>query len=390
MLFNLTLEEQDRRWKKIREAMGKRSLGALVVWSSIGHHGTHTANLRYLSNVKTEGYLIFPLEGEPTLFTFIKRPQAGSWVTDFRTGHPTYSRSMSIRVRELHLERANLGLVGLSGYEGEMGFPYTAYMALKRELPNAHFEDATELVEQIRIIKSDAEIKCFESGCEAANEVSQVVISTAKPGVTDYEVIAAMQDTLFRYGCEPDSTIRYHSGKELNHAGQGGLLPPMEKRLAANDAILTEFDAKCLGYMAQHNQPYSLGTPSKEWSKLLSVAVDAFSSGLKTLKPGITSGELDAAFLLPVKKAGYVNLNPAFHGLGLSLEEPFGSFPVQPDYKPDLSQVIQAGMIIEFEPHVVTPDAKKGIHLGCPILVTEMGCRLLNPDWLPEMPTISL
>ena len=48
-----TLEERDRRWKKGREEMGKRDLGAPVVWSSFGHHGTQK-NAIDLSSVNTQ------------------------------------------------------------------------------------------------------------------------------------------------------------------------------------------------------------------------------------------------------------------------------------------------------------------------------------------------
>ncbi|MDP2646359.1 MAG: hypothetical protein Q8P24_15585 [Desulfobacterales bacterium] len=41
-------------------------------------------------------------------------------------------------------------------------------------------------------------------------------------------------------------------------------------------------------------------------------------------------------------------------------------------------------MVIEFEPKVMTPDRKKGVNLGCPVVVTETGCRVLNKTWKPE------
>lgn len=383
-MLQLTIEERDRRWEKVREEMAKRDLGTLVVWSSFGHHGTQCANLRYLTNAKSEGYLVFPVEGEPTIIKFVARSQP-SWVTDFRCGHPIYSRTIARRLKELGMESTKVGLVGLSGYEGgEMGFPYAAYIALSKEMPKARFEDATDLVERIRNIKSEEEIKCFELGGEIADQVFQSVVSTARPGVRDQDVTGVIRAILLQNGCDADSMILFGAGKELVHAGQGGQMSK-DRTLEAGDMILTEFDAKIHGYMVQFNQPYCLGMPSREWSDIMSVATEAFNNGLNVLKPGITFGELDAALLAPAQKAGYINLNPSFHGLGLSLEEPLGSFPIQPEYKPDLTQVVQAGMVIEIEPHVVLQDEKKGIHLGCPVLVTDKGYRLLNKGWRPEI-----
>ena len=99
-------------------------------------------------------------------------------------------------------------------------------------------------------------------------------------------------------------------------------------------------------------------------------------------------GELDQAILSTIREAGYIHRNPAFHGLGLSLEGPIGSFPVQSPYKPFTSFRIESGTTLEIEPHVVTPDGKKGLTIGCPILVTETGCRLLSKNWRPEFKII--
>ena len=201
----------------------------------------------------------------------------------------------------------------------------------------------------------------------------------------DYEVRLKIMDSLFLNGCEPQSLILYHSGEEGVHAAQGGWGgPPGEKQLEEGEVILIEFDPKYLGYRAQFNQPFHVGQPQKEWFDLFRVAEESFYNGLKVLKPGITSGELDEAFMSPIKKTGYIVRNPAFHGMALSLEMPMGIFSGQPGYKPDNSFLIKPGMVLEFEPHVVSRDEKKGIHIGSPVLVTQEGCRLLTKGWEPE------
>ncbi len=385
----LNLEERDRRWTVVRNGMKKRRLDALVVWGSFGGGGNFSANHRYLSNARIEGYVLFPLNEEPSLITFSthSRKPGVQWVPDTRVGAPFYSRAMAKRLRELRLDRGAIGLVGPSEYYAEMGFPYAAYSSLMKELPQAHFEEAAGIVTAARRIKSENEIKCFEIGCDAANLAFQTILDTAKVGVNDYEIRSRMLTTMLKAGCE-ESMVMLCSGKEITHAGQGSALQTTVKLLEPGDVVLTEFDAKYGGYKAQHNQAFSVGQPDKEWSELFSVAAEAFNSGFKALKPGLTAGELDGAFLDPIKKAGMTRENPAFHGLGISLEEPMGSFPMQPAYKPDTAMVMEPGMVLEFEPHVVSADGKRGIHLGCPVLITRTGCRLLNGTWQPEFKVI--
>ena len=383
----LILEERENRWKKIREAMKKRGLDCLIVWGSTGSFGGYAADLRYLANVLEQGYVVFPGENDPTIFTFEKGPQP--WMQDARTGHPAYAEAISERLRELHFESANIGIVGLSGYFGQMGFPYTTYKLLMDNFPRAKFGDATELLERARLIKSAAEISCLEYACEVGSKVMQAVVETAKPGVKDYEVRAKIMDTLFVNDCDPFSMLLYSSGREGAHAAHGGRdQAAVQRVIERGDVILIEFDARYSGYTAQFNQPFSVGEPDKEWRDIFNVAEESFHNGFKVLKPGITAGELDEAFLSTIKQSGYEPLNPAFHGLGLFLEMPMGFFKGQPAYKPDTSFIMEAGMVLELEPHVVSRDGKKGIHIGSPVLVTETGCRLLTKDWKPEFKII--
>ncbi len=151
---------------------------------SLGVHSVviaiYNASLRYLSNFNTEGYMVFPLEGDPTLFTFIGGYPT-PWVADNRTGHPNYSKAISERLRELHLEKARIGLVELSGYNGEAGFPHTTYVALTSNFPEAKFEDATDIIVEARMIKSRLRSSVLSS--DAKLERRQFRLSSILPNL---------------------------------------------------------------------------------------------------------------------------------------------------------------------------------------------------------------
>lgn len=365
----LSVLERDRRWKLIRESMDEQGLDCLIIWGCTGRFRHFNASLRYLCNFHTEGYMIFPLKDEPTLFSFLGGFPT-PWVADNRTAHPNYSKLMVERLKELHLEQGKIGLVELSGYNGEAGFPHSTYVALTDNLPEARFLDATDIITEARIIKSPAEIKCLELGCEAGAKAIQAIVETAKLGVKDYKVRSKFMDTLFREGCDISSMILYHSGKELIHGGNSGMIwAAGPKVMEQGDQIHTEFDASYMGYIAQFNQPFSLGKPSQEWMDIYNIAIESINSAQKILKPGITVGELNDAFLPPIIKAGYRQQTPNFHGIGLAIEEPFSSFPVQVEFKAKRDRIIEPNMVIEFEPSVITQDFRRGTTLGSPILI---------------------
>jgi Xaa-Pro aminopeptidase len=385
-IFEFGKEERDRRWKLVRSVMKQRGINALIIWGFAGYNSAECANFRYLSNMATygnlsyPGYLIFPLEDEPTIIGFAKMPTAENlWIKDIRSKFPSYSKAIINRLKELHLEKSNIGVISFIGNDAESAFPYATFMALKEGLPAAQFQDTADILNDARRIKSDGEIHCLELGCAAASEAMQAVIDTARAGVRDCEVVAKILEVLTRNGCETDSLFLYGSGKEYVDAGKGVFLYPRYLRLLEKgDIIHMEFDAKYNGYVAQHNQMFAVGKPSKEWLDITKVDVMAYENGLKVLKPGLTLGELNKTLLSVIMEAGYVNERPGFHGLGLSTERPPGAGAAGSPCVPSESFRLLPGMVLELEPHTMSKDRKYNATLGCPILVTETGCRPLN------------
>jgi len=199
-------------------------------------------------------------------------------------------------------------------------------------------------------------------------------------------VRSRFMDTLFREGCDINSMILFHIGRELIHGSLSGMIWSASPRVVEEGAqIHTEFDASFMGYIAQFNQPFSIGKPGPEWEEIYKIAAEACHDALDVLKPGITVGQLHEAFLPSIQRTGYRQRTPNFHGLGLAIEEPFSVFLGQPEYKPNLDRVIEPGMVIGFEPPVISQDFKRGTTIGGPILVTDDGYRFLAKDWKPEV-----
>ena len=388
-LFELGKDERDSRYNKVRGAMKKRGIDALVVWGFAGFDSSESANFVYLTNISTfgclalPGYLVFPSEGEPTMIGFAKMPGDKLWVSDIRGKGASYSKAIIDRLNELRLKSGKIGVITTKivgvGSTGERGFPYVTYKNLQENLPAAHFEDATDILDTARRIKTDGEIRCLELGCDAADAAVQAVVDTARPGVRDYEVMAKMVNVLMLKGCEPDSLFLYGSGKDYVDSGNGQYLNPRFLRtLEAGDMIHTEFNAKYNNYVAQYNQPFSIGEPNKEWRKVFKTAEAAVAGGLKALKPGITIKDLAQALSAPINEAGLRTIRPTCHGLGLTSEEPLAVVMTGASCIPSDSFLIEENMVMEFEPHIITPDFKKGLTLGYPVLVTATGCRPLN------------
>lgn len=398
--FRFTLEERDRRWELVRSVMQRRGIDWLVVSGFNTGFGGAIANLRWLTNLDCEGFLAFPLTGEPTLMAFEADAKLSadpsSWVSDWRSDTPRFGTGIVRRIGELGAP-ASIGVVSLSEYAG---FPVATYRVLEEAFPDALLEDAGPWFSPLRWVKSAEEVRCFELGCEIGRAVLDAVAATAAAGVRDIDVRRAINDARLAHGVETNSFLLYAQGSDVMHGGESGLCfePGFANTLRPGDVIVTEICCRFQGYEIEFNQPFVVGEPDAEWSRIFATARRSFLAGLDALQPGITSYELERVMREPLDEDGFTWRYPFFHGSGLSDEPPVSTTHFSSHHAPwGEDMEISEGMIINFEPHVATVDKwrphspprltdppRRGASLGVPVLVTGSGPRLLMDAWKPE------
>ncbi|HVB06676.1 MAG TPA: aminopeptidase P family N-terminal domain-containing protein [Acidimicrobiales bacterium] len=163
-----SLAERDRRWAALRALMAERGLTAIVTPAHTGHSLDFQANSRYLSHCGggegAEITVIFPLDGEVTVGATSaaeRWPRAQNWVTDIREARRDYGKVAVERLHELGVTDDRVGITGLgTGTRSPEGTVlYHTMLALQQAFPAATFEDATDLLDEVRLTKSEEEIE---------------------------------------------------------------------------------------------------------------------------------------------------------------------------------------------------------------------------------------
>ena len=159
-----SLAERDRRWKLLRNEMKKTGHEALISLPNEGHWDQFGADTRYLTQIggfQTEVGAVFPLEGEVTAVVRGANEiewwgLAQNWVKDIRPSRRSYGEPVIERLKELRAER--VGVIALSGLvrapEGVV--PWGTFEKIRTALPNVRFENATDLMQEVRSVKSAA------------------------------------------------------------------------------------------------------------------------------------------------------------------------------------------------------------------------------------------
>lgn len=382
-IHEFSLAERDRRWHAIRSRMAAAGLDCLIVRGISSKWDSGIANVRYISQIGGNGeeaMAVFPREGDPVVLVWSPTqlewwPKAQSWVADVRLGAPDWGEKTALCVKDLGFEKGRIGVVGIGGWTGAgKVMSYEIYTTILQLLPNATFEPASALMEDVRIVKSAEEIAFIERSAALCDIGIDAMLRTAKPGVKAYEVYGEILGSIFKAGGESPMFLMYEADREPRHA----LRFPSDRTLEPGYMILQEISPKYAGYWSQAMVPVSLGKPKQIYLDLCAATVEAYDAALSVMRPGVTNRQAAAAINAPIAKSGYMWLRSQWQGLGLEQIEGPSDSHTGATANLDDGAVLREGMVIGLQPMAGTKDGRYGVQIGDTVVVTPNGARRLG------------
>src|SRR5712692_5804806 len=308
MIPQLSLQERDRRYEKVRAEMARQSIDCLLLPANTGRWEQLQADSRYLSSIggfATEVFTVFPLEGEVTAYVFNRAAwwkRAQRWIGDVRDGHNHWAENATQRLKEIGFDKGTIGISGLSGlFRAPDGIiPYSTVTRLQEGFPQAKIVNATELMQEIRAVKSAEEISFLERSAAVIEKMIATMSESAHPGITEKELYAAMTQTMLAAGGELPTLFFLGSGPEVTQSS----FVPTNRALQKGDRILNEIEAKIAGYAAQAVSPLTLGKPGADYQRLVELSAECFETILHGMRPGATFGDLFDIYTKKIQQSG--------------------------------------------------------------------------------------
>lgn len=380
ILPKISDKEIQRRHQTLRKEMEKRDISCLVVAGSQVNYGAGSDNVRYLSNYGIyygEGYIVFPKSGEGGMFCRSMNQEFNartvSTIPTQVSGYPIFARDVANYIKELKFEQEKIGIVGVEI------MPTNVFLDLQQKLPKATFLFVSEILLEMRFIKSAEELAFVERAGEIADYAYDAILRAARPGRKEYEVFAAVEEALTSNGASSPSFI-------LLCSGPFPVFPPSpssHRTLESGDTILEEISPCYGGQWIQWGRPIAIGKPDRKLEELFEVAIEVYETNLKNIKPGTTFEEIsNAAHNLIIRK-GYTWLAGATQFIGLDITEMASIAKGTPKYiemvsRPMDNRPLEAGMVIVNQPNVVTRDFRKGMLIIDTVIVTQDGCKVVS------------
>jgi Xaa-Pro aminopeptidase len=366
-----SLAERDRRWQAVRENAAKANLDCVFVPLGAGVDG------RYLTQLRCSA-MVLPTDGRAPI-VIADRSSSNAWVPEpWQTGRE-WAEPMGEALLDLGMQRARIGVVGLKGgslahcnsIDGVVN--HTALEYVMNKLPDAHFDDATDIVGFVRYVKSDEEIAFVRQSAEVAAAGADEFVKLARPDVDAGVLYANVQARLIELRSEyyPVALTVDSLGTEKTRRY---LNPPIGRRLQRNTLITNEINAIRGAQLTQVCQPVFLGKVPDEWKAVIELHKEVHEGGVGMFKPGTTFGAL-ADFVNGVGARRGMKTVMQLQGCGYGDDGPLFSAKSPGDRVRDLR--IEKGNAFVWKPFTMTADEKIQFSWGGPVIVTDRGCEAL-------------
>jgi len=298
---------------------------------------------------------IASVPGISTVATYLEYPTGG-------TKHPM--EHLATLLADLGMARSGLtvgfdhdGPLDMNGYRGA---PFSGIVA-----DEVKTVEARELIDELRAVKSAAEIELIHESCRWADVAHRRLQEAIAIGRNELEIAheASYQASLdmldglgadyqplsrsfFQPWCGMPATLYLISGAKT--AMPHGL--PATTGLQPGDALVTFATTDVGGYQSELERTMIVGEPNAEFRRSFDIMLQLQQIGFDALKPGRTLAEVEDEVSLAFASFGVLDQQRHHTGHGIGLEGHEAPFIDKGD-----QTVVTEGMVFTVEPGIYVP-----------------------------------
>jgi len=315
MALHFERKEFEARMERLKAKMVEEKLDCMLLFAQ--------ESMFWLTGYDTFGFCFFQClvvksDGEMVLLTRapdLRQAQHTSIVdniviwTDRGGADPT---------RDLRDVLDKLDLVGTKiGVEYDThGLTGKAAMMVNARLQSfAQIQDASELVNELRSIKSEAELKHVRKAGELSDYALDAALDLTKAGADEGEILAAMHSEIFKRGGD------YAGNEFIIGSGTDALLCRYKsgrRKLDAQDQLTLEWSGAWAHYHAAMMRTIIIGKPDKRHEEMHEAAANALHGVKDAMKVGNTFSDMFNAHANALDEAGMTRhrMNACGYSLG--------------------------------------------------------------------------
>ena len=269
--------------------------------------------------------------------------------------------------------------IGVSGQKIKIGLgsyvecTLPIYEGLKSSFPKAEISKCSDIMVELRKIKSVNELACIQEGFRIVDIATDEVIRNLKPGVTELQMVGIAQKVIYEEGAEYEGLPMYvFSQESTRHA----ISRSTYKTIKQGDIVQLNLSAKIDGYSPAVGIPVVMGKLDDERRRYIDFCKQAHDWTEKELRAGIMASDVAKGFYKLYEDNGFKDnfVYGPCHGTGMiEVEAPW--METTSDY------ILQENMTFQVDTFISGPT------FGCRwekgIAITKDGCKSMT-DYLKK------
>lgn len=339
---------------------------------------TQNADLFYFAGIVNRAYLYIPAEGEPVLFLARGAERAHAETRLRKVADLQQLKDLPAMIREM-----GYALPERMGMECDV-LPVALYFRYEKIFSPTSLADASPLIRNVRMIKSEWELDKIRSAGRLGREIFAFVDRVIQAGMLEFELCGQIECFARKNGhpgvmrargfnqemqwllvvSGADAVLPGYNSGPLGGRGATAAYPSgaSNRRIGRHEPVLIDQSPWFEGYIADMTRVFAAGSLPTHMLHGYDTALDIQRMLKRNARPGYICSELWATarqivrtnglcehFMGMMRQVGFVG-----HGAGLEVDE-------WPIIGPSSDMALAEGMVIAVEPKFVFPDGPIGL-----------------------------
>jgi Xaa-Pro aminopeptidase len=355
-MSGVSIEELERRWRAVRQAMTENKYDYLIAQSSIA---IFDGNVRWFTDISVEdGYtatVIVPHDEEMT--TIMHGPTGEEIPSTSERKRTGVKKQITVPMLPvlanglLNAERVVAELAPIRnpriGFVGMNCMSTSFYKHVTGHLTSATFEDATDMVDSLKAVKSEEELNLIRGTCELQDALFADILPFIAPGKSVSDVAAAIVRRSIELGGDKTNIIIWTAP-----SGSGAATRAPKVLGDGDQAFLLLETNGPGGFWGELGKTVCLGRIPSELEENFALAQHAQEVTLDLLKPGADTADIWEANNTFLLEHGMAEERRIYaHSQGYDMVE-------RPAIDPIEEMKIKANMNIVVHPEARSPKAR--------------------------------
>ncbi|WP_407268353.1 M24 family metallopeptidase [Radiobacillus sp. PE A8.2] len=318
---------------KLRQALRDNNLDGMLI--------TNGKNRRYMTGFTGTAGVVLVSQDDAMLITdFRYIEQANDQTEDLKIVEhkQPINKEIAVQIKSLNLKSI--------GFEKD-DITYGVFEQYKEAI-DAELVPTNGLVEKLRLIKTEDEIRIIQTAANIADAAFEHILTFIKPGVKEIDVANELEFFMRKEGATSSSF------DIIVASGYRSALPhgvASTKEIASGELVTLDFGALYNGYISDITRTVAVGQINDELKAIYDTVLEAQLKGMAGLKAGITAKQADALTRDHIDEKGYGKYfgHSTGHGIGLDVHEGPGL-----SFRSEL--VLEEGMVVTVEPGIYVPN----------------------------------